>query len=233
MNYQNIYNSLIFKAKSRDVIPEPNEEHHIIPRCLGGTDDKENLVKLTPEEHYVAHQLLSKMYPNSQRLTYAAVMMCANRPSNKLYGWIRRRLSKSQSLTMTGSGNNMFNKRWVSSDTETKLVGVDTAKALLGTGEYIAGKKAVRAPCGCLVKHRCIRHENKKELAYNEKRLNFAIYAKELFDEFLNSDSQSITQFAKLKKTSQPALTQLWKKHIPDYSMYVQHGKPFKKPLDN
>ena len=27
---------------------------------MGGTDDEENLVELTPEEHYVAHQLLVK-----------------------------------------------------------------------------------------------------------------------------------------------------------------------------
>jgi len=29
--------------------------HHIVPRHMGGTDDPENLVKLTVEEHAMAH----------------------------------------------------------------------------------------------------------------------------------------------------------------------------------
>ena len=36
--------------------------HHIKPRSLDGTDDKENIVKLTAREHFVCHWLLVKMY---------------------------------------------------------------------------------------------------------------------------------------------------------------------------
>ena len=36
--------------------------HHIIPRHMGGTDDPENLVFLTPEEHAKAHQELYEKY---------------------------------------------------------------------------------------------------------------------------------------------------------------------------
>ena len=60
---------------------------------MGGTDDKENLVELTPEEHYVAHQLLVKIHPSNDQLVYAARMMVPKRPSNKYYGWLRRRYS--------------------------------------------------------------------------------------------------------------------------------------------
>jgi hypothetical protein len=38
------------------------EKHHIIPKSLGGTDSKSNLVVFTPREHCLAHMLLSKMY---------------------------------------------------------------------------------------------------------------------------------------------------------------------------
>lgn len=92
MNYSKHYSLLIKRGKSR-VLKEYSERHHIIPRCMGGSDDEENLVYLTPEEHYVAHQLLIKMYPNEIKLVYAAMMMIPNRPSNKLYGWLRRRFS--------------------------------------------------------------------------------------------------------------------------------------------
>jgi len=36
------------------------EIHHIIPKSLGGSDNKENLVLLTAREHYIAHWLLYK-----------------------------------------------------------------------------------------------------------------------------------------------------------------------------
>ena len=35
------------------------ERHHIIPRCIGGTNDEENLIYLFPYEHYYAHKKLA------------------------------------------------------------------------------------------------------------------------------------------------------------------------------
>lgn len=37
------------------------ETHHILPKSLGGSDEKSNLVNLTAREHYLAHALLTKM----------------------------------------------------------------------------------------------------------------------------------------------------------------------------
>jgi hypothetical protein len=60
--YRLWYEQLILKAKQR-VFPigEYGENHHIIPRSLGGTDFKENVVRLYAREHYIAHLLLWKM----------------------------------------------------------------------------------------------------------------------------------------------------------------------------
>jgi hypothetical protein len=89
------------KARTREL--EPGfyfERHHIVPRCLGGTDDSENLVKLTAEEHYVAHQLLVKIYPGHIGLAFAAIRMTGNihgqRSGNKVYGWLRKTMSKTR-----------------------------------------------------------------------------------------------------------------------------------------
>lgn len=232
MDYQKIYQQLINRAKARTIVGY-TETHHIVPRCMGGTDEQSNLVDLTPEEHYIAHQLLIKMHTTDRRLVYAAVMMCSNRINNKLYGWIRRRLAVSQSEAMSGTGNNMFNKRWVSTEFETRLVDFDKAEEMLNSGQYIAGKIATRAPCGCLVRKRCIEHEEKRKLFLNKKKEEFVQKTRALFDEFLESDVTSITQFAKMKNTSQPALTQVWKKHVPEYSNFVAQGKSFKKSLTN
>ena len=112
MNYRKIYISLIEKAKNRD-IDGYYEKHHIVPRCLGGNDSPDNLVRLTPEEHYVAHQLLVKIHPDSHALAKAAAMMIPNRPTNKMYGWVRRRFSIAKSVEQSGKGNSQFGTRWI------------------------------------------------------------------------------------------------------------------------
>lgn len=94
MNYFRIYENLIKRARGR-VLETYSENHHIVPRCMGGSNKNENIVPLTAEEHYVAHQLLIKMYPNNEKLVHAANMMSwdkyGNRTNNKRYGWIKKR----------------------------------------------------------------------------------------------------------------------------------------------
>lgn len=58
--YTTWYNSLICSAKNRSVTGY-TENHHIIPSSLGGTNDKDNLVRLTAREHFICHLLLTKM----------------------------------------------------------------------------------------------------------------------------------------------------------------------------
>ena len=36
------------------------EVHHIVPRSLGGSNDKDNLISLTPRQHYIAHWMLAR-----------------------------------------------------------------------------------------------------------------------------------------------------------------------------
>ena len=113
MNYLKIYSSLISKAKTRQ-LDGYKEIHHIIPKCLGGNNNKENLVCLTPEEHYLAHQLLHKMFPKNVKLLSAVVLMTGNKKSNdnrktnKLYGWIRRKLSTFMSINQSGERNSQY-----------------------------------------------------------------------------------------------------------------------------
>lgn len=113
MNYIKIHNTIIDRAKLR-ATTEYTEIHHIIPRSMGGTDDASNLVNLTPEEHYIVHQLLVKIYPDNKDLVFAANMMCVNRSSNKLYGWLRRKMSqrmKEHNPNAGGDSRRKFNKK--------------------------------------------------------------------------------------------------------------------------
>ena len=63
--YSKYYYSIINRAKSRTLDPEVYaEKHHIIPKSLGGPNNKDNLVKLTAKEHRLAHILLPRMTIN-------------------------------------------------------------------------------------------------------------------------------------------------------------------------
>jgi hypothetical protein len=99
MDYAKHYRALIDRARGRRLDRQYFERHHIVPRCIGGGDEPGNLVRLTPEEHCVAHQLLAKMHPENEKLAYAAANMAGSAaalkmPRNKRYGRARRASAK-------------------------------------------------------------------------------------------------------------------------------------------
>lgn len=75
MNYKKNYYDYINYVKTLNRKLDYSEKHHIIPRCLGGSNDKSNLVVLTAREHFLAHYLLTKIYPNNYKLIDAFRMM--------------------------------------------------------------------------------------------------------------------------------------------------------------
>lgn len=70
--YSKVYWNIITRAKMR-VNTKYVEKHHIIPKCLGGTNKKSNIVELTPKEHYLCHRLLTKMTngDDKKKMVYA------------------------------------------------------------------------------------------------------------------------------------------------------------------
>jgi len=96
MNYSACYNRLMERARGRTLVGL-KDRHHVIPRCMGGGDSPSNLIYLTPEEHYIAHQLLVKMYPRHTGLAYAAVRMAKQCSGRRAYGWLRKRDSAARS----------------------------------------------------------------------------------------------------------------------------------------
>lgn len=74
MEHQKHYDRLIETRRSLNRSKsdeEYYEKHHIIPKALGGLNDTSNLVLLTAKEHYIAHWLLYKIYPDSNDTAYA------------------------------------------------------------------------------------------------------------------------------------------------------------------
>lgn len=106
--YTRLYFRIIDRRKSLP-IDGYGENHHIVPRALGGSNLPDNLVKLTAREHFICHRLLVKMLLGSAKakMVSAAYMMIKkhtignlklNKPSNRItsksYAILREEYSK-------------------------------------------------------------------------------------------------------------------------------------------
>ena len=102
--YYRIYNNIIERARSR-TISGYTENHHIIPRSLGGSDNKDNLVALTAREHFICHRLLTKITQGTakKKMHYAVAMMLVENAyqqrsfkiTSRTYEIIRRACNKA------------------------------------------------------------------------------------------------------------------------------------------
>lgn len=99
MNYIKLHDKLIEQAKIEERVKHQGiyyEKHHIIPQCLNGTNNEENLVLLTAREHFIVHWLLTKIYKDDFRLMYA-FNQCGQRnkgiyrPTSRLYKYAREK----------------------------------------------------------------------------------------------------------------------------------------------
>ena len=117
MNYKNIYDQLISKRQANVLVKSRKqycETHHIIPKSLGGSNNKSNLINLTAKEHYIAHLLLWKYYKSTNdknaeiKMLYALHRLITgniefkqnikiNMFSSKRYEIIKLQFSKMQS----------------------------------------------------------------------------------------------------------------------------------------
>lgn len=105
MDYQKIYNQIVEKAKNR-MLEGYKEKHHIIPKCLGGNNDKDNLIELTAREHFLCHMLLCEIYPNENKLKHALFLMAIGKQKIKEKTYVigsrvyeRLKIEYSQMLT--------------------------------------------------------------------------------------------------------------------------------------
>lgn len=81
--YRNIYIRLITRCKqmTSEELSGYNEKHHILPKCMGGGNNKENLIKLPIRYHIMAHIILVEAYPENYKLRYSMNMMLfSNKP---------------------------------------------------------------------------------------------------------------------------------------------------------
>lgn len=125
MNYNKIYQAIIdYRIKNK--LSGYTERHHIIPRSLGGSDDKNNLVDLSAREHYICHLLLTKMYKKNTneyyKTVHAYMMMCnvntinqkrIYRVNSRLYEKYKKEYSIIMSVNQSGELNSQFGTKWI------------------------------------------------------------------------------------------------------------------------
>lgn len=69
--YSKYYINLI-ESRRNVSIDGYRERHHIIPKSLGGTNSKDNIINLTAREHFIAHLLLVKATKNTSHYSKMA-----------------------------------------------------------------------------------------------------------------------------------------------------------------
>lgn len=133
MDYARIYQRFIADRRLKEPgLTGYTERHHIVPRSIGGRDVADNLIRLTPEDHFFAHLLLAKIYGRGM---WVAVRMmrygrvCGNRQwvgSRYMYGAARRKAAEYLreinlgKLGLAGEQNGNHNPKafdWVNVDT--------------------------------------------------------------------------------------------------------------------
>lgn len=216
MDYSSVYDQLIERGKTR-ILEGYTEKHHIIPRCMGGSDDTSNLVDLCPREHFIAHVLLAKIHPENHGLMKAVQMMTVgqgeNRSKNRMYGWMKRRFSEAQSVCQGGKRNSQYGTRWIY-DNDT-LVNKKISNDLPTPEGWSDGRKLVaETKQGKMIRERAERVS--KQLAERVKEYSeyLKIYREVGFDEFVN-----ITQY----KYSQANLVGRFASLLPNFK--PQNGK--------
>lgn len=118
--YCKIYYDLI---NSRQIINSDNtsyyEKHHIIPESLGGKNDKDNIVKLTPREHFLVHWLLTKMCINplhKRKMNFALHKMMGISSHLKRHTWSKFYYDVARKSMSEGMKN-----RIISAETREKM----------------------------------------------------------------------------------------------------------------
>jgi len=107
MDYKKHYDKLIEKHGIEEKPCYYSERHHVVPKCMGGSDELSNLVYLKPKAHFTAHFLLWKIY-RSPKLGHAFNMMCNNTSQGSQRGSRNYSIARKAHSEAMSESNPMF-----------------------------------------------------------------------------------------------------------------------------
>jgi 5-methylcytosine-specific restriction endonuclease McrA len=134
--YTKWYFNIIFNAQNRDISCYA-ENHHIIPKSLGGSNKKENLVKLTAREHFICHWLLTKMVNHTKykyqmwnafscMLYRETAEQVRYKVTGRIFENIKKEGSLIKSIKFSGEGNPRYGVRGKDHPSFGKLASSET-----------------------------------------------------------------------------------------------------------
>lgn len=83
MSYNEFINNILETRGRFACGDQYHERHHIKPKCTGGSNAKDNLIDLFPQEHFIAHKLLSDENPQNEQLAWAYSIMAFMKPDHE------------------------------------------------------------------------------------------------------------------------------------------------------
>ncbi len=131
VTYQEFIDDILLSRGRNGCGDEYHEEHHIVPRCIGGTNDKDNLIDLFADEHFMAHKLLAFENPDNESLQRAFGTMAHVRRFGRRY-----RVSEEDYAYIRLQNSQMLKQRW--DDPEYRTSMSDMMTELWKTPEFKA-----------------------------------------------------------------------------------------------
>ena len=251
MNYKKVYDKIIENRLNNPLDEtEYGENHHIIPRSLGGSDEIKNLVRLTAREHFICHALLAEMYERETnewyKMNHAFMMMKSSRDyqdryfNSRLYELKRKDFSKVMSGVQSGKKNSQYGKVWIYNlDLEQSIkVYKSELDYYLETG-WVKGRvlnfskfKIDQLDRDKFQKEKKVSKKNKQLKNKNittvsKTDLKKKLYV-DLYTQYLNSECTTVKEFAFTIKLNKQTLYDNWKKYINGYPLDVQLSKRIK-----
>lgn len=134
MNYIKIYRNLINKDYSN---ADYTEKHHVVPRCVGGGNERENIVAISGKAHMIAHHILTKLFPESRKLKGAYAQMCVK---NSGKDFVSARMYHEGKKMLSDL---MKDKNHPCQSEESHKKGAETLKKMYADGTF-KGRKGVK-----------------------------------------------------------------------------------------
>lgn len=93
---------------------EYHERHHVVPKCMGGTNEENNLIDLYAREHFIAHKLLAEENPDNRKIVIAlhcmATMYNDKHERYKIIPEEYEQIRIAHSKSLIGSNNFWYGK---------------------------------------------------------------------------------------------------------------------------
>jgi len=233
MNYKAIYYKIIEKAKRETENGNRYvgyyEKHHIQPKSLGGTNDNENLVRLTAREYFICYWLLVKMYDKGtieRNKMLCALWRMQGQTTKEKHRYINSRayealrmefaktISKITSKNQQGNKNSQFGTKWYTNRNtgESKKFKEKPLEDFWIEGRNLFHGESNKIVYG-VKKHK--KHK-KHKTTFTITRYNESLkLSRELWDKYHSGNYYKLEDFANELHVLKNAIYVRFKKYIP------------------